>query len=136
MKICTKCKQSKEFSNFHKDSKTNDGLKCWCIACMRQSRIKFDFEHPENYRNKHLKQTYGISIGQYNELLKLQNFRCAICLKHMTESKKGMVVDHSHVTGKVRAILCCRCNHYLVGVEDSIFKQRAEEYLRKHEVIA
>jgi hypothetical protein len=33
LKFCSKCKQEKHLSDFHKDKRTGDGLKCWCQEC-------------------------------------------------------------------------------------------------------
>ena len=35
-KTCTKCKKEKELSAFYRDSRTKDGLRCWCKACVRK----------------------------------------------------------------------------------------------------
>lgn len=40
---------------------------------------------------------------------------CAICKKHESNFKKRLAVDHNHKTGKVRGLLCYRCNKFLVG---------------------
>ena len=47
-----------------------------------------------------------MTVGQYAALEKAQGFTCAICRK----PTKKMVVDHSHLTGKTRGLLCRRCN--------------------------
>ena len=50
---------------------------------------------------------YGISLLQYEAMLEAQNGVCAICKK--TEGKH-LSVDHNHVTGEIRGLLCSRCN--------------------------
>ncbi len=54
---------------------------------------------------RHLKHAYNITIEEYNELKIKQNYCCAICKK-----KKKLSVDHNHKTGKIRSLLCHRCN--------------------------
>lgn len=57
-----------------------------------------------------LKKTYGICLVDFNELRLKQDFLCAICGKHETESNKGLHIDHCHETKKVRGLLCNSCN--------------------------
>lgn len=54
-----------------------------------------------------LRRKYGITLEQYNELLARQGGVCAIC---GGEDQKRLAVDHDHKTGKVRGLLCARCN--------------------------
>ena len=61
-------------------------------------------------RNTQLKNTYGISLDDYNALLAHQDGKCAICGKHQTEFDYPLHVDHDHQTGQVRGLLCCGCN--------------------------
>ena len=53
---------------------------------------------------------YGLSIAAYDILLAKQNNKCAICPIHISESARRFAVDHDHVTGDVRGLLCFRCN--------------------------
>jgi hypothetical protein len=77
---------------------------------------------------------YGLTQEEYLELLKSQNFECAIC---ETKEPKGRHnnwhIDHDHETGLVRSLLCWLCNSGLGKFKDSeelLFK--AAEYVRKH----
>lgn len=65
-------------------------------------------------RDKYLKKKYGISIKQYNKLLKQQKGCCAICGKTEKENKQRLSVDHSHKTNFVRGLLCKFCNSRLL----------------------
>ncbi len=49
------------------------------------------------------------------ELIKKHGNYCAICGKHRTAFKKNLAIDHSHKTGRVRGLLCYRCNRYQLG---------------------
>ena len=49
----------------------------------------------------------------------------AICEKHQDDLKKRMAVDHNHITGEIRGLLCDYCNHRLVG------RHRDGQLLRK-----
>ena len=63
-------------------------------------------------RHYYLKYKYGITEAQYDEMLKLQNNKCAICKSSETKDKKRhrLMVDHCHSTGIVRGLLCSSCN--------------------------
>lgn len=53
------------------------------------------------------------TYDDYNKFLIEQNFCCKICKLHQSELKKTLSVDHCHLTGKVRGLLCQRCNTLL-----------------------
>lgn len=89
--------------------------------------------HPEIARNRRYKAKYGITIEEYNEMLKVQNGYCAnkACNKHYSEQTKSLSVDHCHVTGKVRALLCRECNLALGQArDDQNILQGLIEYLK------
>ncbi len=63
-------------------------------------------------------------------MLFVQNYACAICHRELHELEHGLVVDHDHVTGKVRALLCGNCNTALGLLADDVVRiQRAAEYV-------
>ena len=89
-------------------------------------------------RNGDLKKHFGISLDQYNEMLEAQGFVCAICNLPETQkcSTTGVVyklaVDHCHKTGKVRALLCSRCNRTLGMVDDDVLLlQKLSAYIQQ-----
>lgn len=92
-------------------------------------------EHSDNYR---LSKKFGISLQEYNIMLKKQNSVCAICNKEeVIKTKKGnlrkLAVDHDHKTGKVRGLLCSNCNTSLGGFQDDIDTLvKALKYLKKY----
>lgn len=81
-------------------------------------------------RDKVLQKKYGITLKQYNAMLRKQKGGCWIC---KTKPKKRMLaVDHSHATGEVRGLLCHRCNRGLVWFSDKPERlHMAAEYLEK-----
>jgi transcription elongation factor Elf1 len=62
------------------------------------------------------KSTYGLSPEMFNTLLRQQEFKCAVCKKSIDTSCH---VDHNHVTGKVRGLLCPKCNQTIGWIEQS-----------------
>lgn len=58
-----------------------------------------------------VRRKYGLEPGEYDKMLAAQYGRCAICGNKPVTIR--LAVDHDHVTGKVRGLLCKRCNRAL-----------------------
>lgn len=85
-------------------------------------------------RARELMQKYGISLGEYEKLLKKQKRRCAICRRKKPYGRWGrfFVVDHCHRKKRVRGLLCNSCNRALGYLGDSVkLFLRAAKYLRR-----
>jgi len=67
-----------------------------------------------------MRKQYGISVVEFNFLLKVQGHSCAICNKHITAIRRRMNIDHDHETNKVRGILCTGCNTGLGHLGDNV----------------
>lgn len=80
-------------------------------------------------RGWRLKCVYDITEEQYKEMLLLQDGKCMICGKEHTDTSKGLHIDHDHSTGKIRGLLCSRCNGALGWYEKC--KEKIESYLNK-----
>src|SRR5882724_4581950 len=72
----------------------------------------------EYRRNWYLGNKYGITTEQYCQLLETQKHKCAICGCQLTAGRNGAQIDHDHITGKIRGILCHKCNKMLGLVQD------------------
>jgi hypothetical protein len=68
-----------------------------------------DYYTKEYEKNVNLKKTHGISLDEFNAMLQAQQNKCAICSKEFTNGKDTHV-DHDHITGKNRKLLCSNCN--------------------------
>jgi hypothetical protein len=87
----------------------------------------------EAQRKSKLKSKYGLSLEEYDNKLVKQNHKCAICGLDETENKKKLAVDHDHLTGKVRDLLCINCNTGLGMFKENIDNlATAIKYLNKH----
>lgn len=65
-------------------------------------------------------------------MLKEQDESCAICDRHKDEFKVNLAVDHNHVTGEIRGLLCSYCNHRSVGRHrDGSLLRKIADYLDK-----
>lgn len=84
---------------------------------------------------KKLKHRYGITLDDYYEMLDLQGNSCAICYEKAPQGRgNGFVVDHCHVSGKVRGILCHKCNTAIGLLQEhpEVFES-AVDYLLKED---
>lgn len=72
----------------------------------------------EKARALRLKIKYNMTTEDYDNLLKIQDYRCAICRAHQDYYKSRFAVDHSHVSNKNRGALCVVCNRFICGVID------------------
>jgi hypothetical protein len=104
----------------------------------RKKHPEYDKEYNKKYRERHprynpdrrLKHEYGISLDEYDKMVENQEGVCAICKK--PPIGRRLAVDHDHVTGKIRGLLCHNCNVSLglLG-EDSEAIKRLLDYLEK-----
>lgn len=79
-------------------------------------------------RNDMLKNRYGITSEEYGWMLSFQAGVCAVC--KTDEAGKSLAVDHCHKTGRVRGLLCRRCNMALGAFHDDADRiRRAAAYL-------
>jgi hypothetical protein len=79
---------------------------------------------------------YGLTPEGYRELLEGQGGRCAVCGTDKPGNGLGdrhFDVDHNHDTGKVRGLLCRKCN-VTAGVLESNRERilKIEKYLAVH----
>jgi len=62
-------------------------------------------------------QSIHLSFDEYEQLREFQDGKCHLCGVPETETGRGLFVDHDHKTGKIRGLLCCRCNVMVAWVE-------------------
>jgi hypothetical protein len=98
---------------------------------------KYRSSHPDQVARKlkrnRLRREYGISEIEYEGMLKAQGFKCAICETDLA-MRKGHYpnVDHDHQIGRVRGILCVRCNQGIGSFKDNPkLLKKAANYLEK-----
>lgn len=135
---CSTCKEDKDESCFHKAGNKKRGYQFSCISCRKKikEKQKNSMTSEEWYltqRQYWLKSQYGLNLEDYNNLVKEQNHKCAICGIDEVDSFKGLLfVDHCHTTGKIRGLLCHHCNTALGKFKDSeSILMKAIEYVRK-----
>ncbi len=157
---CSQCKEYKPKEEFYSRKSRKRGHNYRCKMCekaytqqpharelLRERARRYSHrlkkENPEEYyrrsRRSCLNQ-YGLTEKDYEELLEKQNGVCAICGKppygkraaHNQESK--LHIDHNHTTGKVRGLLCTRCNTSIGGFDENIsIIEKAIQYLKENQ---
>lgn len=91
--------------------------------------LALDLCAPHYYHQKHMRQQYGISWSDFDRMVLEQEGACALC----GESPDRWHVDHDHNTGRVRALLCHKCNVALGWFDDDpALLRRAANYLEAH----
>jgi hypothetical protein len=118
MKHCPQCNQALPVDQFPKNSKTADGLHCYCKTCKKEYHLKWYHKNKDKNRAAQLKHKYGLSTVQYNQLLQSQNGCCGICGTNAPTGIGTWHVDHCHTSGQVRGLLCSKCNHALGLLND------------------
>lgn len=125
-KACKRCLEVKPLTEFHRQKSGPMGRHSWCSQCANAYyKERRPPATPEKRHRWNLSRRYGLTLAQFNAMRKAQSNLCAICETPMSKPK----VDHDHITGKVRGLLCHRCNLLLSGLEDETFRQRAMAYL-------
>lgn len=130
-KRCPGCKQLKSPSEFYRQ-----GLDHYCKVCRSASNSKWEADNkdkaaacrrawrkknPHRVRASHIQRLYGLTLEQYDAIRKQQKDRCAVCKTKRpgdTERHGWFWVDHCHRTGRVRGLLCPRCNTGLGAFRD------------------
>jgi hypothetical protein len=104
-KTCIRCNIEKTKDNFLLNKSSADGFNGWCKQCTKDATLI---------------TKYGITIDQYTQLLSKQNYKCALCeTSNPGGNTNVFVVDHNHITGKIRGLLCNHCNTGLGKLRDS-----------------
>jgi len=152
---CATCKRNLPVNGFYKSKATYSGLEHRCKECGLARKRKTYNENPESrvkikrrsviyhHKNKdkqnHARRrnaligNYGITIADYDRMFEEQEGNCKTC--GLPEINQRLSIDHCHETGKVRGLLCSRCNMILGHVEENTETLwKMIEYLREYEV--
>jgi hypothetical protein len=142
IKRCSTCKVVKPYSEFYTLTESRNlrvhtvgGVTNECKDCMAT-----------RYKESHMRRKYGISLEEYNAMYEAQDGKCAICgmpgksrvtvesdHKRTGAISGTLVVDHDHLTGKVRALLCSLCNVGIGSLRDDLeLFRKAIAYIEYH----
>lgn len=136
-KRCGKCRELKPFNEFHKHARGLYNIRGRCKVCYRQDsadyrrrrgpvrKIRNAEYHSDRYYNEH----YGMSQAQVVEWMEKVGNHCQIC----GEFPEKLHIDHCHKSGKIRDLLCRRCNTTLGLVKEQVWiLEELIKYLIKH----
>lgn len=100
-----------------------------CIDKYQQYQRRYYRENKTKIHWQHIRLQYGIGEKEWMEIFKLQGNKCAIC-----GSKEANIysyhTDHNHNNGKIRGILCLRCN-LLLSTWTEHMLQKCIDYIRE-----
>jgi len=116
-KVCSKCKIEKDSSEFYVRDKKKKRPQSFCKQCMHNYAKDWQNKNPHWQEDTSLRHHYGITLEVWLEMLIEQNGRCLICGKHQANIDKVFFIDHNHKTGKIRGLVCPRCNTYIGFIE-------------------
>ena len=119
------CKRGQDTFTVGRDTFHNQ-----CLECKHQLEKTWHSKNPLVWRTKSWK-TQGIrnadgtdfTVVDFDRLYQIQQGKCAICDRHSSELKLTLSVDHNHITGIVRGLLCKGCNYFLGSVENETYKK-------------
>ena len=135
MKACADCGELKPLADYHRDARRPDGRVRQCKPCRKVYRARWyaanragqiayarEWKRRNRDRIPHYlrKARHGLTRDQYEALVEEQAGRCAICPR-----EGDLRVDHDHETGRIRGLLCDRCNRGLGFFADEPERLRA-----------
>jgi hypothetical protein len=123
---CSRCRVAKPVDDFHRAGKK--GRHDYCRDCFNAYKRQRGPVDPAMRRTHNLWTRYRITPADVDRLIAGQCGLCAMCDKPLPDRYH---IDHSHTTGKVRGVLCHRCNVRIGGLEDAEFRARAVAYLER-----
>ncbi len=139
-----------DLTRFVKDNGSKFGRRNVCISYRRlqfntydtnnresrnvaaEKRYKTDSTTKKRATDRLRMTRYGMSFEQYEAMKKIQNHCCAICKTHESEFSRQLSVDHCHITGVIRGLLCLNCNTGIGKLGDNnVMLRKAINYLEK-----
>lgn len=141
MKSCARCGEVKVLAEFQRRASARHGRGSYCWICAREmgreqkagiaadpARKAARAEWVRTHHREAGLRRYGLTVEEYEALAVAQGHRCAICrdpgltpreLVPVADRKNVLAVDHCHMNGRVRGLLCTRCNSLLGMARDS-----------------
>jgi len=116
LKRCAGCAADKPVDAFGWKNKAKGQRRSRCKECAKSYASEYYKKNTQAFFYYELKRRYGLNKEQYDDLLKTQDYRCAICFDTLITPH----VDHDHETNKVRGLLCTNCNLLLGHAEDNV----------------
>lgn len=139
-KKCKGCGEYKPLESFHHKKGSKDGRQTRCKPCNQASVEEWQKNNQKQFQEgwkrratesdyslKRKLTKYRLSLEDYNKLLEDCDNKCTICRREVV---KWLDIDHCHLTGVVRGLLCNKCNTGLgLFQDDPVLLQNAIKYL-------
>lgn len=121
-KFCSGCQTTHPIGDFSFRTDRQNGRLSRCCRCVSVAHQEWRERNPLASRLRNLKSKYGLTGDQYMEILANQDGHCAICPRVDSgwATSPFLHVDHDHVTGEVRGLLCHPCNIAVGLVENGV----------------
>ena len=98
-----------------------------CKDCTKQMHASWRTVNKESRKKSAITYMYGIPFSQYEQMVQEQQGRCKIC-----QEPHKLFIDHDHLTGRVRGLICHLCNAGLGMFRDKpLYLQKAITYLQQ-----
>lgn len=115
-RICKDCNLEKSIEDFPRTGKK------WrlhtCKECTNKKSRDYWNSNSEELNLKRLAKAYGLTVEELQDMYD-KRVHCAICGKEPSGRWGKLHVDHDHLTGKVRGLLCNECNLVLGLIKDN-----------------
>ncbi|MCW2776528.1 MAG: Recombination endonuclease [Frankiales bacterium] len=128
VKWCPSCQRERPRDEFGKNRSSGDGLTSYCSPCHNAITRGNVLRNHGSTRDFHLRRRYGLDSADVARMVADQGRTCALC-----RARSPQHVDHDHLTGLVRGILCSTCNQGLGNFADDAARLRlAADYVEGH----
>lgn len=114
---CPECKEYKPRDDFYRNTSRPTfydpiGRSTYCKLCSKAKNKGYSNKELSAKKRKirRLINQYNVTEEDYNKLFESQSGKCKICGIHQSQLDVALAVDHNHETGKVRGLLCRKCN--------------------------
>lgn len=142
-KLCSICGERKPPRQFTTDRNNPDGRSNRCRDCARTHHRSWRAINASELKKKHSRlyryKTWGIGPEEFMAMLVAQDYKCPVCAEELSLDAgrgKNACIDHDHVSGQIRGILCSSCNRAIGLLKESILiLGNAVEYMRKAHAI-
>ncbi len=110
---CPRCDDVLPLDCFGVNAGARNGRTAYCLPCHNEVTREARIRKHGSTRDFHLKRRYGLTSADVDAMVAAQGGRCALC-----DERDPQHVDHHHVTGEVRGVLCSCCNQGLGNFRD------------------
>ena len=117
---CTKCGIHKPRTDFYKRKNRESGCESQCKQCtIKQSQGNYR-KNPDLRNDARAAKKYETTLGHIQQLREEAGGVCQCCGREGLHHHSRLVIDHCHETGKIRGLICSRCNSILGFANDNI----------------